>query len=381
MIDKKKRRASWPAIENYFRRRGDHLVNKLNKTTMRRYYVERERPRGAMYDSYKPDAYIELSHFEKLILEPDASKEEWEQWFDPTSDSAHFSSHGLGLLEIQGGWENHIGWGFGENTLFEGRENEIYEYFYNIEGRKSTYPVSEDESVTSLLSLPSCIRYPISRIKINPHYIGCRFAESRFEEVSGMPSGRFKKYDTTVHAHDLASSMCAIEWAHTYSEKFDSVIKPMVSLCRSFYTDSNDTIKNIYESVVASQLDDWCEATGAGGTMTIAIRYETAEHLEAVIPLLTWKTRYPYTGEADEGVVKALPRYRDASLRMSFRLIEKYWSCGFEVNEYRVVNSNTLLIDLTIPLSRLNLYPLLVHLIRNSSNLEERLKSRKKLPG
>ena len=102
MIDKKKRRASWPAIENYFRRRGDHLVNKLNKTTMRRYYVERERPRGAMYDSYKPDAYIELSHFEKLILEPDASKEEREQWFDPTSDSAHFGSHGLGLLEIQG---------------------------------------------------------------------------------------------------------------------------------------------------------------------------------------------------------------------------------------------------------------------------------------
>ena len=382
MSSKNKRRASWPAIENYFRQNNeDLLVNKHNKSTIKRYFVEGEEPEGYIYDPKVPKI-AKFTYFHKLILEPNANRDQWVLWFDPLSISAREGGGGVSFLKMLGGWrDNNIGYGFGENSLFGGRENEIYEYFYEIEGRKLVYPVLDDESLTSLLSLPSCIMYPMCRMKINPFYIGWRFAEPRFAEISKLSPDRFEKLDPESHVQDLASSMCAIEWAHRHPDKFDSAVEPMVALCRSFYVNTTDTFRNIYSQTIETKLDCWAESTGAGGSMTIAIQYDTPEHLEAVIPLLTYKTRYPCNKDDEEGVVKALPLLKGRNYRVSYYLIQNYWNSGFEVVRYEKTDARTLQIELCLPLGRLQLYPALNYLIVNSLNIEERLKARKNLPG
>lgn len=382
MTSKSKKRASWQALENYFRSNNqDLLVNKHNKTAIRRYYVDGEEPEGFIYNPVGPKM-AELSCFQKLILEPDATQDQWALWFDPSSASSRQRAGGRSFLKMLGGWrDNYIGYGFGENSLFNGREKEIYEYFFEIEGRKITYPVSDDESVTSLLSLPSCIKYPMSRIKINPYYIGWRFAETRFAEVANLSPDRFENFDPDSDSQELANSICAIEWAYRHPDKFDVAVKPMVALCHSFYTNTNEAVRNIYEQTIESKMDCWAESTGAGGSMNIAVQYDTAEHLEAVIPLLNYKTRYPCNEDDEEGVVKALPLLKGRNYRVSYHLIQNYWTSGFEVVGYEKADARTLLIELSLPLGRLQLYPALNYLIVNSLNIEERLKATKNLPG
>ena len=382
MASKSKRRASWRALENYFRSNNqDFLINKHNKAAIRRYYVDGEEPEGYIYNPVGPKI-AELSCFQKLILEPDATQEQWALWFDPASASSRQRAGGRSFLKLLGGWrDNYIGYGFGENTFFNGREKEIYEYFFEIEGRKITYPVSDDESLTSLLALPSCIKYPMCRMKINPNYIGWRFAETRFAEVANLSPDRFEKFDPESDTQELASSICAIEWAHRHPDKFDAAVKPMVALCHSFYTNTNGTVCTIYEQTIESKIDCWAESTGAGGSMNIVVQYDSTEHLEAIIPLLNYKTRYPCNEDDEEGVVKALPLLKGRNYRVSYHLIQNYWNSGFEVVRYEKADARTLLIELRLPLSRLQLYPVLNYLIVNSLNIEERLKAKKNLPG
>lgn len=381
MKSKKLRRASWPAIENYFRRNNqDQLINKHNKTTTRRYYVDGINPEGWIYDPYTPKIQ-EFNHFQKLLLEPDASLEDWMQWCDRSSSYMRENNSGIWLLNIQGGKENSIGWGFGDNSLFFGRDEAIYNYFYDIEGRKPQFPIDESDPVATLLTLPSCIKYPMLRMRLNPQYICWRFAESRFREISKLPPERFDGYKDDAIQQELAMSMCAVEWARRHPDRFNSNAQAMVNLSHEFYTNTNKTVKSAYETTLDSKLIDWAEATGAGGTMFIAMQFEKPEHLEAIIPLLHHKTRYPCSEDDEAGVIKALPLLKGRNYRVSYYLIQHYWNCGFSVNRYKRCGDKSLLMELTMPLSRLQLYPVLKYLTVNSIGLADRLKARKNLPG
>ena len=380
-MNTKIKRANWPAIEKVLRANHREIyVDKYNKTNMRKYYVNGVRPDALLLglSGSRPGP----SGINRVLFEPDSDVNDWIRWYREKNSSAELGcNEGGWFLQLQGGSSSYVGAYFGENSIFSGKEAAIYEVFYSQYSGRSRFPVEPEHGARELLSLPGCIFYPLSRIKVNPHYVSWRFAENRFEQIKNLDPERFCKFDVDTDAQYLARSVCAVEWAHRYSEKFSPLIKPMIALSREFYTNSLPEIHSAYEQSVDAMLENWVEATAAGGTMTLIVRYDEPKHMNAILPLLDPSTRYPCEADDPPDLVRSLPLLRGRSLRISYYLVRRLWEAGFSANSFKTLNDRTLIVELPIPLSRVQLYQAVRYLIEDATDLKNRIEARKDLPG
>lgn len=366
-MDKKLRRENWPAIETVLRHDRSLLLDKNNKANTRRYYID-----GVMSEFQGVNGSRPLRVIERLLLEPDATKDKWAEWYEevPTHDSTKY-------FEYQGGRKNSIGHYFGNNSLFGGREEEIYDFFY----KDNLHKENLDKPLHFLLSAGGSILNNASRMKLNSYNQNWRLSNRRFDQIMEMPAAVFSKFNGNSDCQLLAKSMCMTEWAHRNILEFDSNLIPMIKSCRKFYIHSNQGIKVAYEQTLENKLDLWVESTGAGGRMSICIRYDEPQYLDAILPFLHPETRYPCEAGDQTGLVRALPLLTGRNFRTSYNLMLRFWNAGFVVKKREILDERTLYLELLIPLGRKLLYPVLSYLSRDATNFKEKISARKNMAG
>lgn len=376
MLEKKQRRENWEGIEAALRTASPVYVNKDNKTAMRRYYVDGTVAQLSMGPYGNP---MPLRLFALLLLEPCVSRDQWQEWEEEQSQRPGYHT---GFFEMQKVTYHY----FGENTVFEGRETEIYEFFY----RKLAPKIGPDVYPHTLLSLGPAIDQ-ISRMQVNPYSQIWRKDQEKFEQLSDVPDEKFN-IDPHVAPDDwlyqshmpydplwLARSMCPIEWAYRNPEKFDSAIKPIVEKFRDYYLNTHVSIREVYEKTIEANLVQWAEITCAGGQVSVCIEYERADQLEAMLPLLDPATRFPCKSDDPPNMVRALPLRKGREFRASYVNVMDLWKAGFQVSKQLVLGDRTLFLQFGAPLRRDRMYWPLMVLSCDVTDLEARVKARKSM--
>ena len=384
-IDKKIKRDNWPAIERALRHKLERFVMKETRSVTRRYYVDGIEPEYPENYDWGLDLTV------RLLCEPDATLEQWAQWKTEAAWKPEAGQMQLSYLYIL----YDVQFSFGKNSLFGKRDAQIHDYFFRRDNITDTHGASDTEKQKAereknayqnlVFWVQQCVVY-IKRLKVNPYSQGYKGIESAIERVKHYSEKPYDLYQIIEPygptSYGLTSVVCPIELAYRHPEKFDPLIRPVVNLLHDFFVhpDTNSSLRDIYQQIVESQLDEYAEKTGAGGCLSVCIRYDTAEQLQAMLPMLYFDTRYPNKADDPEGAIRSLPPIGNRSFRASFNIVMKFWEAGFEPERHVVLDDTTLFLEYTVPLSFSDNINLLIALQFDATNLEEKLDARSDLP-
>ena len=384
-IDKKIKRDNWLAIERALRHDLERFVMKETRSVTRRYYVDGIEPEYPENYDWGLDLTV------RLLCEPDATLEQWAQWKTEAALKPEAGQMQLSYLHSL----YDVQFSFGRNSLFGKRDAQIHDYFFKRDIAASTLGFNDTDKQKAerekqaykdlVFWVYRCTRH-ISRIKVNPfsqYYSGIEEAIERVMHYSEHPYNIheiIEPYGPTNYG--LTPAICPIELAHRHPEKFDPMIRPVVNLVHDFFVhpDTNSGLRDVYSQIVESQLDEYAEKTGAGGSLSVCIRYETAEQLQAMLPMLYFNTRYPNKADDPEGAIRSLPPIGNRSFRASYNIVTKFWGAGFEPERHIVLDGTTLFLEYTAPLSFRDNIGILIALQYDARNLEEKINARSDLP-
>ena len=254
-------------------------------------------PPLAGLDSPKPNLFL------RLLCEPEATKEQWEQWKEwdekerhPSYRSARVLLHNPDLY-------------FGNNSLFNRREADMEAFFFSVnfkeelENYYKRHPKSwqrkcEQRDISSVLFPIYGVIGQFNTMKRNPYSIDSISFENKLADAFAhleVEKNLPVIYDEDVHCMHLLPKFCPIEWAYKHPDKFNPEIKPEVQRVRNYFLDekTHPVLRQAYLQTVEKKLDEYVEHSGAGASMSVCLRYDHPDQLQAMVPLLYYETRYP----------------------------------------------------------------------------------------
>ena len=237
---------------------------------------------------------------------------------------------------------------FGQNTPFAGRESEIYEHFFK------DIPFKLPPSRTKDIGLVNFMRPVLWDLMdyLAPHVINkynqiWRHAEllTAFLTETDINSLQID-FETKIHA--MALPMCALEWnyrnAHRYTPEIGSLLAGLHSAISS--EKAHPKIHQLYAQNIEQGMSSFMEETAVGGVVSVLIHYDKKAQLDAMIPLLTPETRYPFSPETYDKICVPFPRDRNSQqIRSSYKGFYSLWNNGFQANRYEIVDSKTLFVE------------------------------------
>ena len=369
-IDKKKRRANYQAITVAL----DRNYNRSPQVDYRKWYVDGVRPGEDRLTRRKLDDRL----FSKLVCEPDADEAVWREWKEKNPVDRK-SLDRVRFLGVQSTKELY----FGTNSVFAERESEIWDFFFS-EWSESGLPEPgiPDNSANYVSGiydyyLGKTITW-VSESSRNPHSQIWRLAYM-FEVT--VKSGRLLNYRPATDdvPADVVKMMCRVEAAHRHPEKFAPEIAPVIDCLHRSLTNREmcPGTTDLYEHVVSENMAQFMRDSAAGGSYSLCVRYASAAVLEAALPLLNPKTRYPYGPDVPDDKVLAIPFVDHRATRTSVRLMTAMWKCGFVPDTVERLDDRTLFIHVSVPLDSVPVCLSLMLLCWDMTNFVERVKSSK----
>ena len=389
-VDKGLRRLNWPAIEKAIGVALRGYVMGKNKAVTRKYYVDGIEPvyPPAMpgLDSLQPALLI------RLLCEPEATEEQWEEWKQEFPNRDSF----LSVLQLQRDPTRQFY--FGNNSLFNHREAEIQEFWYK-DRKKEAFSLKsssnrdglekkrEDRDILNVLSPLIVLKNESIRMKRNPHSFYSTSFDYEFDYIVkclDIEKDLPVIYDEEKHCIELTHRFCPLECVHRHPERFDSGIQYRIKRLHDYFVDSqtHPVLLQAYRQTIEMQFDRYIEYSGAGASISVCLRYDHPDQLQAMLPLLYEETRYPCQSSDPDGTIHCLPNSTgDRGKRRSFATIRNLWSAGFNAERHIELDEITLFVEFTAPLSWSVAQKVLFSLRADATNLENKLKARKMLSG
>ncbi len=367
-IDKKKRRANWPGIEASLRACSEVYVSPKYKSAMKKYYIE-----GIEPEWWKGGPGLIL----RLICDPGATQEKWECWKEEDNPGKGTWRR---FMNIQ--CETNIY--MGGNSPFGGREEEIYDYFFSDLFKPYKRQLTEEDIYEYAQGALRPFVKTIGGISLATHSQVCREVDRLVQGVKAQSpaSYRFEKeMNTGREIYELV--FCPIAWAYQHPDKFDQKLKVPIRTLYKFLTNPkvSPLLRDTFDDIVEKNLESYAEQTGAGGLVSACFQYRSKAQLQAVLPLLSPHTRYPYNADTPEDRVVGLPRPTEEKRnRTSYRAISYLWKSGFIADRVSVVDDRTLFVQFRAPLGWHCLEYSLHALRQDVTSLEARITSAKPLP-
>ena len=363
-MDKKQRRINFPGVMA-----ASSLlygsIPREERAVFRKCYVDGIVPEKSLH------GLVNFGLFDKLLCEPLADRSEWARWKETFRDG-EIGSLVSSFLELQRSSLIY----FGDNTVFAGREEEIFDYFVlDQDWSEKNYPPPDD-----ILQLASRVfggTLPhVARMEINPY---CQYWRSFEISRPWLQFHRDAQLSLDpVMSKRFASIVCPFAWALNREEYADSTERQVAQRVMTFLQDPtvNDSFREHCLSVIEELTDDFGAATGAGGTVSVCIKFESDAQVDGAIGLLNPYTRYPYT-IGERGTALAMPPWNAQFSRRSVQTLLKLAETGFRANRHRVLDDRVLYFEFTMPLVRSFATSSMEALTRDSSRLEEQVRSRR----
>ena len=363
IIDKKERRKNWPGIEFALRQYNRRYVSTKDKVAMRRYYIEGIEPKLTFRDS--PNLLA------RLMCEPDATRKDWEKWKKENGNQLQNLKYKFMNLQNS---EAYIG----DNTPFNGRESEIYDFFFSDNDIPAEGSAYIDNYISEVIGsqFGRVIRY-LGGIALPTHNLVGVHAFKLVETIRAQPKHPYifyKKQDF----QPLANVLCPIAWAYQNPKFFDQKIEEPIRQLHELFVDpnTNDVLRETFASVIDAKLKQYVEECAAGGVVSACIQYNSNSQLRAVLPLLTPSTRFPFSTDTPKGAVLPLAKgvvTESRAHRESFNAIWHLWRSGFVARRCIELDNNRLFVQFSAPILRQNVENALSALVCDLTNLEERI--------
>lgn len=355
-VSESQKRLNWPGIDMSIRHFYDFYAKREHKSILKKCYLKNE----------------DVSDFPtllRLVVRPNASYDDWGSWKEEKALDSYLRLH-----------QNYSIY-FGNNSLLNGRDSEIYEYFHS-DARPINLRKGSTFSEVMKPGFEKLVDY-FGSIKINPYHQLWRGAQEVVKSLAINHDREFA-FDSTVDTEALIKYLCPIAWAQQHSDKFDGNLESVSTYFYQFFTTemSGTKLGDAFLNTVDRHLNEYAEGTGAGGYIYSCIRYESEEQLNAARVISDPTTRFPYGDGLPEATVRCLPfQTRATEDKISANMIQTLWRAGFQVHSSEVIGNTKLILKMSIPLGRRKLFTALGTLSRNAVNIEERLLSKKTLPG
>jgi len=232
---------------------------------------------------------------------------------------------------------------FGGNSFFQNQEKYIYDYF-NFEEELSDFTflegMREQNDLTSFLNVkqtPFC--KIVKSLNVEEHLQVGRTIEDWFHRLRKLPT------DLTVDQRDEWNDqfLCSIEWVCLHPERFNQQLVRLAMRAKEIleHKDVPDNVTSYYKNVVQDGLTNYAAESRAGGTVTICVRYETEEHLQAMLEVMNPATRYPFNQELPKDRIQHL-LFREGNIRVSQGILHSMWKAGTVFDSYEVIDGTTL---------------------------------------
>lgn len=263
-----------------------------------------------------------------------------------------------------------------------GNENKIFEVLFPSNKKQVPYKPEKHIKHHSVANINDIsvrvLKHYLGSHRVNPADQSWRKVEDFIRGVEGLPKSLIK-YDERKHAKKLLW-LCWVEWACKNKKRCDPGVHHLAQELKSYLTGKtvNPTVKAAYRAVNRSHYDKYAEKSAAGGRLHGLIKFKSVARLKAVLPLLDASTRYPYTGDMNDGIIRMLPPYMD---RVSGKIIHELWWSGIEFESYKQLDSKTLLVTVPIGLSLSMAAIGATSITFNALNLIERVESPERLRG
>ena len=385
-VDKKQRRLNWPAVEQAIRWTLSSYVTGKNKAITRKYYVDGIEPVYPSMRRSQPDLLI------RLLCEPEATEEQWAVWRKEYSTRDDFAS--VLLLQKDGIGKFY----FGNNSLFNGREAEIQALWYEdqldqlfalklLSYRDGLEKRREDRDILNVLSLFKNLINSNCKIKRNPYsFYSTSFNYELDFKVKCMEVEKDLpvNFDENEHCITLTHFFCPLECVYRHPERFNPQIQSRIKRLHNYFTnkETHAVLQHAYRRTIERQFEKYIEYSGAGASISVCIRYDHQDQLQAMLPLLYEETRYPCHADDPDGLINVLPDAGgDRGSRQSFKTVLNLWQAGFNAERHAVIDDVTLFLEFTVPLSWGLAQRVLYSLCADATNLQEKLKARKMLAG
>ncbi|MBX2835410.1 MAG: hypothetical protein KTR35_01065 [Gammaproteobacteria bacterium] len=285
----------------------------------------------------------------ELILAPDFNDETLEAIEAGIGREINRQSFRRSFLRIQADYHFY----FGSNSFFNSQDKRIYDFFGFDDELKDLVFQRKARKKYDLTDFMNIRTYPfysyLMKLTADDNLQTGRTVEQWHRRLRALPSDiqAIGKDDWTDEL------LCAIEWGSRHREHFDKNVAALTVRARSIFDDSDvpDNVKSYFQKTVDKRLQQYLVDHGAGGKMTVAVRYESEEHLDAMLPVLNPNTRYPFDSGREEGCIYELI-LRRGYLRASDNIIHSLWKQGTVFDKIEKYDQTTLVCELKAGLSR-----------------------------
>ena len=343
--NERQRRANWPGIEASIRAYGKEYVSPKNKAAMRRYYIEGVKPKLSFLQDGECPALIV-----RLMCEPHATEATWKRWKNELSIS-HLGGARRSFVKLQQNTNVYMG----TNSPFGGREKQIYDYFFKKVGKSLNREITKEDIYALADSDLRHLIKDIGVIKLAKHSQVSReidwFVRQGVEHRTTLHHRNENNEDDN---HTYAKAFCPIAIAHTHPGKFDPRLKYSIRKLFKLLGDSkvSPLLQNTFNESVTTSMNRYAEETGAGGLVSVSLRYNSKAQLQAVLPVLSPGTRFPFDRDTPEDRVVGLPiaSVGNRQNRPSYRAISYLWKSGLVADHISQIDDKTVFIQFKAPL-------------------------------
>lgn len=362
---RQRRRKTWPVIRRVLRDR------RVRETELKEIYQP----------AYLDGQSIPLDNVGRdligyLLCHPQASKRDW------TRLKRDFGSQ---LLEMSRSsfmdLQTKSGYYFNTNTLFSGKEEEVYSFFFEDVWKLSTERSSATHPATIVTANLFAVQGFLSLMHHNPFSQVWREID-QFQRVLELSRGRARVSDVGERHNDIRYAdliMFDVAFICRYRSLFPDVAVQHAQRIECLATDADldAQLTNMYERVVEEKMMRYAGKFASGGRLSFAIKFPDSESMEAAYALLFEKTRYPNTPNADPGVPMLLPRFNGMENEPpSFILVNSLWQVGFRVDAAARLDDQTLCARTTCPLRLDSILRVMKGLCDDMTSTERRIRGK-----
>lgn len=144
-------------------------------------------------------------------------------------------------------------------------------------------------------------------------------------------------------------NLLSIEIINKYPDRFDPNI---VALSQNVYKiltagDTPTVVKDYYQKLVSEKLSEYQHNACVGNRLTVCVRYDNKEQLNASIEQLDPNTRHPSGANSNDGRIYNLNSY-EGNIRPSVFIINELWKHGLVTDELQCIDDKTLVFSLHV---------------------------------
>ena len=334
------REASWPRLESRFTgglaRDRYSLYRSVDMEELRLWYVEGVEPKRA----------DEIDPLMQWLCRPDAPLA-WFGELNELHDTDNFGYHALSFLESPSVY-------LSQNTFFAGRDGAVHGALRGAEERFGMEGFRDFHQFVSH-GLPD-VRSWFGRSAPNQYVQAGRHLDRLGEAIATERIPKTIQFDPeaypdrTIVVERLMPLAVALRWREAFDALVVDTAERVGRLCtetaRGTVLDRAWRYANGVSRIKAHAEHHW-----AGAELSLAIRYPSSDHLEAIWPLLVPATRWPRReGGPSDSLVWTLTQVEEPGPNRATRaLIRSLWESNFDPVEQVRLDERTLFVRLRMP--------------------------------